>query len=83
MRACTSAIITSAISTSYIITSAIYFCMILLGGNQKWLSPVIFYWWFTLFCRESDFDVIYAFLVIIFWGQICIYAIQIAFASLL
>ena len=32
-----------------------------------------------LFCRELEYLVIYAFLVLIFWGQICIYAIQTAF----
>ena len=75
MRACTSAIITSAISTSYIITSAIYFCMILLGGNKNG-SLLLFSGYFLL--------VVYSVLSRIFGdnllGQIC--AIQIAFASL-
>ena len=32
-----------------------------------------------LFCRELDYDVFYACLVLIFWGQICICAIPFAF----
>ena len=61
----TSAIITgeisiSAIITSAIKTSAIYAGTMFLGANESilWQSTFIhrFYWWFTLFCRELDYD---------------------------
>ncbi len=41
-------------------------------ANWKFLS-------FTMFCRKLENVVIYAFLVLIFWGQICICAIKLAF----
>ena len=35
--------------------------------------------YFTMFCRKFELDVIYAFLVLPLWGQICICTFQIAF----
>ena len=77
----TSATITSRIKTNAIIISAIYLSIMLLGANKQrlWIFPVYSQVCDGFIGNSRCFVVIYAFLVLIFWGHIYKCAIQIAF----